>query len=82
MIACQAISKYLKGRKTPATVAEIARATKLPEASVRRTVNHHTCLGAGATLFLIRPRRKCRFKGVATKTYTAWSRAPSLVPRA
>ena len=72
MTAQETIIKYLKGRKTGATVPEIVAATGLNENTVRRVVGafmHYTwakASGGGIKLPIV---RKCRQTGVMLSAY-------------
>ena len=72
MTAKETIIKYLKGRKTGATVPEIAEATGVNENTVRRIVGAFMnyawakASGEGIKLPII---RKCRQTGVMLSAY-------------
>ena len=62
------IERYLSKRATPATVAEIARALKIPAASIRREVNTN-----GELLWWRTPwKKRCPIIGRKCRAYGDW----------
>ena len=72
MTAQETIIKYLRGRKTGATVPEIVAATGLNENTVRRVVGafmHYTWAKASGEGIKLPIVRKCRQTGVMLSAY-------------
>ena len=68
MTAQETIIKYLRGRKTGATVPEIVAATGINKNTVRRIVGNYS-LWHGMPLASMRQRNKCRVTGKQLSAY-------------
>ena len=69
MTAQETIIKYLRGRKTGATVPEIVAATGLNANTVRRTIGHYLSYKNRDTEFTWHMARKCRITSKARTAY-------------